>query len=125
VGLQFPKKERSNHTPNGINRALASSNDFAYYFSSEIVGAEMSSNTYNYAYDPIGNRLSVSQTVANASTGWKRDRPFVCVIVMVGQFLGPWGFVFVLKASVKRCICPSVLPFHTADQVYSYFELHL
>jgi hypothetical protein len=24
---------------------------------------------------------------------WKRDRPSVCGMVVVGQFLGPWGFV--------------------------------
>jgi hypothetical protein len=52
----------------GINGTLASTNAFAYNSRNEVVGAEMGDDTYNYAYDSIGNRLLASQTVASVTS---------------------------------------------------------
>jgi hypothetical protein len=41
---------------------LAITNAFDYNIRSEVIEAIMGTNTYNYAYDPIGNRRHASKT---------------------------------------------------------------
>ena len=41
-------------------------NDFGYNVRSEVIDAAMGTNTYSYAYDPIGNRLAAT----NNQEGW-------------------------------------------------------